>query len=254
MEEFKYDQSSIHMSYDKARALPDETIKLWMKTLSGYIPGENVGNIVDIGCGTGRFTEALSTHFSALVIGIDPSVNMLVTARKTKSSQLIEFIRGLAENIPLAKDSADLAFLSMTYHHIQDKDKAAIEFARILKRGGFLCVRTSTLEALDSYLWLEFFPSAREIELSRIPSRDNLIAFLQSKGFQIIGHTIAQQLFAKSPNEYFEKIKLRGLSSLRTISDDEFQKGLVCFEEYCLRREANEVVLEDIDLFVFRTT
>jgi ubiquinone/menaquinone biosynthesis C-methylase UbiE len=254
VEELNYDQSDIHLSYDKARSLPDKTVRLWLETIARYVPRESTKTIIDIGCGTGRFTEVLSNHFSARVLGIDPSLNMLVTARQITSSPLVEFIRGAAESIPLVESEVDLVFLSMVYHHIQDKDKAAAEFNRILKRGGFLCIRTSTLEALNSYPWLQFFPGAREIEVSRIPSRDSLITTLESRGFQISGHSVVQQLFAENPDEYLEKIKLRGLSTLRAISDDEFQEGLVRFEKYCREREAGDVVLEDIDLFVFHST
>jgi len=254
VEEFKYDQSDIHLSYDKARALPDETVRLWMETISRYVPRESMKTIIDVGCGTGRFTNVLSTYFSARVLGIDPSVKMLVTAKQISSSPAVEFIRGVAESIPLVEEVADLVFLSMVYHHIQDKDRAAIEFNRILKKGGFLCIRTSTLEALDSYVWLQFFPGAHEIEARRTPSRDALITTFKSRRFQLAEHVVIQQLFAETLDEYLEKIKLRGLSTLKAIPDDEFQEGLVHFEKYCREKEDGEVVLEDIDLFVFRAT
>jgi len=252
VEEFKYDQSDIHLSYDQARALPEETIELWLNAISKYVPSRSKKIIVDLGCGTGRFTEALSNQFSAQVTGIDPSLNMLLTAKQSKSSMLVEFVRGAAESIPLAKDKADLIFLSMVYHHIQDKTKAVMEFHRIIIRGGFLCIRTSTPELLDSYLWMRFFPSACEIDARRLPSRDALVTTFESNRFQLSEHTVIQQLFAKNFSEYVNKIKLRGISSLKEVPDDEYKEGLVNLEKYCSENETGRPVLEDIDLFVFR--
>jgi len=251
MYKFKYDESDIHVSYDQARALPEETISLWLDTISKYVPRNNIKTIIDMGCGTGRFTGPLQNHFSALVIGIDPSLNMLLMAKQSQSAQSVEFIHGAAEAIPLAANKADLIFLSMVYHHIHEKNKAVKEFKRILKRDGLLCIRTSTPELFNSYLWMRFFPSARDIEARRTPSKDTIISIFGSNGFLLSGHTIIQQVFAHNLHEYVEKIKIRGLSSLKEISDDEYQEGIVELEKYCREKESGKVVLEDIDLFVF---
>ena len=39
-----------------------------------------IRRILDLRCGTGRFTNALAEHFGAEVIGLDPSVRMLEQA------------------------------------------------------------------------------------------------------------------------------------------------------------------------------
>lgn len=250
---FKYDQTDMHVRYAESRRLPEETVTLWLETISKYIPHDSVKTIIDLGCGTGRFTEALSDHFSARVYGIDPSRKMLTTAKQSISAPLIGFAQGSAEYIPLADGVADLVFLSMVYHHIQDKGEAVREFKRVLRAGASLCIRTSTQESLDSYLWLRFFPGAREIEFGRIPSRGSMTNFVQGNGFELKGHTIVRQLFAENLHQYFEKISLRGISSLQAISDDEFQEGLIGLEKYCREQETGEAVFEDIDLFIFRS-
>jgi ubiquinone/menaquinone biosynthesis C-methylase UbiE len=122
------------------------------------------------------------------------------------------FVQGSAENIPLADGVTDLVFLSMVYHHLQGKGQAVCEFKRVLKAGGLLCIRTSTQESMDSYLWLRFFPGAREIELGRAPSRKGMTDFLQGHGFAPQGHTIVRQLFAE--NRVFHK-SFRGVVQLR---------------------------------------
>jgi ubiquinone/menaquinone biosynthesis C-methylase UbiE len=252
MDGFRYDRSDIHLSYDQSRKLPATTVRLWLESISRYVPHDLIETIVDLGCGTGRFAEALSTHFSARVLGIDLSLRMLMTARQSLSSPQIEWIQGSAETIPLADRTADLVFLSMVYHHIQDKEKALVQVGKVLRNKGFLCIRTSTTDSMDSYDWLQFFPSAYEIEVGRAPSRDGLTSTVQANGFELVGHTIVHQSFAENHHEYLRKISLRGLSSLKAIPDDEFQRGLIGLSEHCHSRETGEVVFEDIDLFVFR--
>lgn len=250
MGEFRYDQSDIHLCYEKSRQLPAEAIRLWLETISRYVPRDSTQAILDLGCGTGRFTEALSHHFSAQVLGIDPSLKMLMIAKQAISSPLIRFIQGVAESIPLADGEVDMVFLSMVYHHIRDKEKAIGEFVRVLKKGGFLCIRTATADSIDSYLWVQFFPGARQIEVGRMPSREGLTTFLRTSGFESVGHIIVRQLCAKNFQGYFEKIALRGISSLKAIPDDEFREGLVRFEKYCRENGPGESVFEDIELFV----
>ena len=54
-------------------------------------PKDGVSRIVDLGCGTGRYSEPLSVHFQADVIGIDPSEKMLEEARKKSSRNTVIF-------------------------------------------------------------------------------------------------------------------------------------------------------------------
>ena len=252
MVKFNYDQTDIQLRYEESRRLPEETLTLWLETISKYVPQDSTKTIMDLGCGTGRFVEGLSDHFKARVYGIDPSRKMLTVARQSLTSPLVRFIRGSAESIPLDDKVADLVFLSMVYHHIQDRSEAIREFKRILRMDGFLCIRTSTRESMDSYRWLGFFPKARQIELSRTSSRRGITDFLQDNGFDLKGHTVVHHLFAENFHHYFEKISLRGLSSLQAIRDDEFKEGLIGLKKYCQEQKTGDAVFEDIDLFVFR--
>ena len=65
-----YDKTNIAASYDKARALAPETRRLWQDLLSAHIELSTVSLIIDLGCGTGRFSELLAAQFEARVIGI----------------------------------------------------------------------------------------------------------------------------------------------------------------------------------------
>ncbi|UCG92002.1 MAG: class I SAM-dependent methyltransferase [candidate division WOR-3 bacterium] len=254
MKKFDYNRTDIHIRYDQARRLPEKTMQLWLESISQHIPKDEVKTIIDVGCGTGRFSKALADHFSAKVYGIDPSYKMLKKAKSSILSPLVDFIQCQAANIPLCDKRTDMLFLSQVFHHIHNKDNAALEFKRVLKRDGFLCIRNSTTDSLDCYIYLRFFPSARKIDLAKLPSRRELKNFLHGHGFKLCTHTIVHQVFADNFDEYLRKISMRALSDLDAITDEEFQEGLTRLKKYCQEQKSQEPIFEDLDLFIFRLT
>jgi trans-aconitate methyltransferase len=64
-----YDKTEIPTTYDKARALAPETLRLLQDLLSVKIDRAAVSLVIDLCCGTGRFSELLATHFDVQVIG-----------------------------------------------------------------------------------------------------------------------------------------------------------------------------------------
>jgi ubiquinone/menaquinone biosynthesis C-methylase UbiE len=82
-----YDRTNIPESYNRGRNHGPAFVELWMTVVAGHVDQERVRDILDLGCGTGRFAQALAERFSANVIGIDPSLKMLPsTTLKTRNS------------------------------------------------------------------------------------------------------------------------------------------------------------------------
>ena len=141
--------------------------------------------------------------------------------------------------------------MSMVWHHIQKQRAAARELCRVLRDGGRVAIRTSTVESLDSYAWVPFFPRAREIELARAPSREGLPRLMREGDLTLLAHEIVEQRFAADAEEYAAKIALRGLSSLQAISDQAFRVGLAGLREHLRCADPRRTLWEGIDLFVF---
>jgi ubiquinone/menaquinone biosynthesis C-methylase UbiE len=114
-----YDKTEIPTAYDKARALAPETLRLWQDLLSVHIDRAEMSLVIDLGCGTGRFSELLAAHFGVQVIGIDPSLKMVDQARRKPGTGNVVYWQGSAEALPLRDDCADLVFMSMVYHHLR---------------------------------------------------------------------------------------------------------------------------------------
>jgi len=246
----KYDATDIPDTYDRARRLPEETITLWIDSILRHIQGTSLKTIVDLGCGTGRFTIPLYDRFKSTLVGIDPSWKMLEKARAT--SGRIRLIQGSAEHVPLKDGAIDMVYCSQVYHHMQDKHAALDEIHRILQPNGFLCIRNSTIENLDSLLHLKFFPRAYKDDHTLLPLRQEVFDLAADIGFLLKGHEILRQKFAHTRTELIDKIRLRGLSDLAAIPDSEFKEGLQALEAYCTKAGSDIPVYEDMDLFVFR--
>jgi 2-polyprenyl-3-methyl-5-hydroxy-6-metoxy-1,4-benzoquinol methylase len=75
-------------------------LALWLDVISRSVPKGAVSEILDVGCGTGRYSTALAAHFNARVIAVDPSEKMLAEARK-KATEGVRYERASAESLPV---------------------------------------------------------------------------------------------------------------------------------------------------------
>lgn len=94
---------------------------------------------LDFGCGAGRLSRALATHFGR-VIGIDVSASMIAAARELNADIAnIEFRENASTNLAdIADASVDFVFSHITLQHIPTSLAIdyADEFLRILAPGG----------------------------------------------------------------------------------------------------------------------
>jgi SAM-dependent methyltransferase len=95
--------------------------------------------IVEVGCGSGFFTDKLVRIASELkkLVAVEPD-DVLREYAKSKLSTKVEFIKGTAEDIPFPDDFADLTICHIVLSNLPNVHKAVSEMARITKRGGIV--------------------------------------------------------------------------------------------------------------------
>ena len=92
---------------------------------------------VDIGCGTGAFTELLVERCApAEVQGIDPSEAQLGFARSRPAARLAQFQQGGAEALPFAERRFDAAVMALVIFFVPDPAKGVAEMVRVVRPGG----------------------------------------------------------------------------------------------------------------------
>jgi len=246
-----YDTTDIAVGYDRGRDHGPEVLQLWMNVVSSYVGKERINTILDLGCGTGRFTEGLAEHFDAKVVGVDPSTKMLDQARTKLRDRRVRYELGRAEAIPLPNDSVDLIFMSMTFHHFDDARLAARECRRVLRDGAVAFLRTGVRDRIPSYPYVEFFPESRPILEDTLPSAAKIREVFESAGFSTVDTDLVTQTIAPDYVAYAEKLAAGADSVLARLSPSDFRAGMDALQAHATRT-GDKPVTEPIDVFVFR--
>ena len=225
---------------------------LWMSKLGKLVPAETIYRILDLGGGTGRFATLLYKTYSCPVIVLDPSEAMLKQGTNLVADG-VSWLHGTAEHIPVADGSLNLVWMSQVFHHLEDLPLAFEEIRRVLSATGFLAVRNGTQEsdALGSK-WIQCFPEAMHLDHGRTPSQAEVVGCVCQHGFGIVEVETVNQVFASSYLEYYEKISRRGLSSLISISDEAFNRGLRRLRDWASSQPQDQPVYDPVDLFIFQ--
>ena len=243
----RYDDTDQAQRYDAARAMSREAQRRSLEPLRPLLR-DPIRMVVDLGCGTGRFTAALADEFGAPVCGIDPARTMLAKARANVMHPRVMFTQADAAAIPLRGGATELVFVSMAYHHFANKSAAAREMHRVLSPGGLVAIRNTTVDALDGFAFLRYFPAARAHGKAILPRREELTAELRAAGLEPVLHQVVPHQMAATWAEYCDKIAARAYSLLAMISDEDFEAGLSAMRR---ARPLPGPIVEPIDFFAF---
>ena len=99
--------------------------------------------VLDVGCGTGTLTIAAAEVLpEARVVGLDGDRKVLDLARRKAGSERVEWVEGLADELPFADGDVDALVTTLVFHHLplSIKKAALTEFRRVLRPGGRLVV------------------------------------------------------------------------------------------------------------------
>ena len=107
---------------------PEDSLT-WLLETAG-----SVQDVVDIGAGTGKYTQLLALHNFSMT-AVDPSADMLAQlgAELPQATTVV----GTAEKLLLPDESMDLAVVAQAWHWV-DPLAASTEIARVLRPGGTL--------------------------------------------------------------------------------------------------------------------
>jgi ubiquinone/menaquinone biosynthesis C-methylase UbiE len=195
---------------------------------------ERGSRVLEVGCGTGNYTRAISGATGATCTGVDPSREMLRRARTVAgwpkdrrdagNRPEVTFIEARAESLPFADRQFELIYSVDVIHHVEDRAAAAREAARVLKPGGTAMIVTESEDDLRNRTpQVTYFPETIGVELERYPAIAEIETELEAAGLEI-GAEIAVSM----PQEVDDIAPYRdkAFSSLHLIPDQAFRAGL----------------------------
>ena len=183
---------------------------------------------LDVGCGTGNYTVALSNK-GVNFYGIEPSEKMLNIAKSRNDK--IDWLLAWAEDIPLKNNQFDGAIATLTIHHWTSIPGAFKEIYRVLNEDGKIVLFTATPEQMKGYWLNHYFPKMLEKSILQMPSFESIKQAAAETGFVI---TAAEKYFVRNdlkdnflyagktrPELYFEAGIREGISSFSALSNSE---------------------------------
>jgi ubiquinone/menaquinone biosynthesis C-methylase UbiE len=228
----KADYSSIASYYDKGRLLSEQNIDLWLGLVARFSRMSDGARVLDLGCGTGRFSIPMVTRLRFRVTGADSSREMLEKARAKDISGLVQWDKMDAQQLTYPEYSFDGIFMSHLLHHVDDPRQVLSECWRVLASPGVVLIRYGAIEQIRDDVEHTFFPEVLEIDEARTPTIETVEGWLAEAGFRdIVSQEIVQQTFETS-TEHLNMARVKGNSVLSMISPESFEKGIDTLGQY----------------------
>ena len=191
--QFKRD---VARSFSRAAQSYDSVAELQRRVadrLLASLPDCRDKRLVDLGCGTGYSLPALAERAGGgELLALDIAEGMLDYARQrcqqAADTQVDQWICGDAEDLPLADDSVDVIFSSLSLQWCHKPGALYTELERVLRPGGVAVIATLGPETLhelraawqqvDGYVHVNAFESRATIEEAIHASRLHLDSWL----------------------------------------------------------------------------
>ncbi len=139
------------------------------------------GTYLDLACGSGNYSTALSRLIDGQWHGLDSSIVMLEQAKK--QSSLIKWKVGNAENLPYTDNKFD-AVICVNAIHFLDLARSFQEVYRVLNKGRFV-IFSALSEQLENYWLINYFPNMIQRAMDSMPTQAIVKEYLVKSGFII---------------------------------------------------------------------
>lgn len=223
-----YDE--IGKGYDATRRADPEILKI----LASLMPLMENGRYLDVGCGTGNYTKALS-DMGGRWSAFDQSSLMVEQARKKGSN--VEWSVFDVTKTSYKPDTFNAIVCTLAIHHFQDLNAAFKEISRLIIGGGKFIIFTSTPEQMQAYWLNHYFPLMLNRSIEQMPSIstiDSALGFASLRLIDVKPFFVSRNLkdlFLYSgkqrPEMYLSEQVRAGISSFKNLcTNQELEQGL----------------------------
>ena len=207
-------------------------------------------HFLDIGCGSGNYTHALSAQ-KLNMTGLDVSSAMIAKAKSKAAAP--EFLIGDARKNPFPDGHFDGATCILATHHIPNCEQAFQEAYRVITQGQ-LVIFTIIPEQMKHYWLCHYFPKLMQDAMQKMTNYEKLEHDLLQAGFNTVQKHpffITNQLEDRflyagkyRPEIYLDPAIRAGISSfhLSVVDQAELDSGLTQLEKDISSGAINDII------------
>ena len=166
--------------------------ELFLLTKEEVLKENNLRSVLELGCGTGLYTETLQKIAKNLV-ATDFSEKMIAFAKQKRGNlKNVKFMQANALNLEFNAKSFDAVFMANLIHVIGNANRVIQESNRVLKRGGLLIITSFDIEGM-SFLnrivmvirYLKVFGKPSKEATKEKTTQKSIESLLVNNGFEI---------------------------------------------------------------------
>jgi ubiquinone/menaquinone biosynthesis C-methylase UbiE len=241
----KADYRQIANTFDGSRPISEKRLKRWMELISKKISSNQKVELLDLGCGTGRFSIPIADILGYSVTGADNSEEMLLKARRKENAEHVKWDMQDATSLSYPDASFDAVFMSHLLHHVDAPLNIVSECYRVLRPGGTILNRYGSMSDIRDDPEHRFFPEAIEFDEARTPTQNQVEEMFRTAGFKDITSRVLVEQPYPSPEVRLRGAELKFTSVLTLISQSAFEEGLESFRRYISDNPNDPWLLKD---------
>lgn len=194
-----------------------------LQLLRKWLRLDEPGTIVEVGCGSGFFTEKLATMSpGSEIVGIEPD-DLLREYVEAKGIQGASFLKGTVESIPLPTGFSDLTVCHIVLNNLPDVPEAVEEMTRITRSGGTVAAIEPTGGSVS------YHPDPRLNELFKKAQRAFGRGIWELRSKEMYDRKPLEGWRARYPGIFtscgLENVEAHGLLSTFLLSDPRWDRG-----------------------------
>jgi ubiquinone/menaquinone biosynthesis C-methylase UbiE len=179
------------------------------------------GRVLEVGCGTGRLSQALEQRELARVWAVDASPAMVERAKAIGVNARV----ARAEALPFKAGWFDAVVMRMMIH-LADRPRAFEQAARVLGPNGRLTIASEDPASFENVWFTHFFPSVPAIDRARFPGPEALQSELEAVGLPVVRIERLTQRREQSREKALDVIRSKAFSTFDLLPADEYSSGL----------------------------
>ena len=241
----KADYSRIASFYDKGRSLSEQNTVMWLNVIAKLSGATEGARVLDLGCGTGRFSLPMMNRLGFDVTGADSSAEMLSKAKQKDSNSEVNWMLVDANALTFPGGSFDVVFMSHLLHHVDSPLTVLRQCYKVLVLSGVVLIRYGAMDQIRDDVEHTFFPQVIEIDEPRTPTRELTERWLLDAGFvDLSSEEVVQQTY-QTGTAHLDAARAKSTSVLSMISEESFQAGIHRLAEHVDKNPDDEWLLFD---------